>query len=238
MSTRLRHRRRDLVVTTMRIALVGLLLGPLGGCGGILSSPPHRDLYRVAPSFAFPARLPPVAAQLLVAMPSAPAGLDTRRIVLTRSPLSLDYYAEAEWTDRAPYLVQSALVDGFETSRAIAAVAPSGLGLHADFVLETAITDFEAAYDSPNGPPHVRVTLNVRLVRMPQRRILAQTSIGAVEAAAGNAIPDVVRAFDGALGHAVQEAVTWTLGNPALSRTPAPVQLRTRFVHPAGGHGK
>jgi len=41
------------------------------------------------------------------------------------------------------------------------------------------------------------------------------------QAAAGNKIPDIVAAFNTALGGAVEEAVRWTAGIPALSSSRA-----------------
>jgi cholesterol transport system auxiliary component len=195
---------------------VAALIPLLAGCG-LLSSPPERQLYRLAPTVAFPAQLPRVAAQLLIAAPTAPAGLDSRRIAASRTPISLDYFANAEWTDRAPFLLQDALVDGFEKSAAVPAVASDRGGLRADFVLDSALDDFTAIYDSPDAAPLVRVSLSLKLIRMPDRKIIAHTSIRREQRAATNTVVDVVNAFDVALGGAVQETVTWTVTNPALS---------------------
>lgn len=200
------------------VAIIALLLPLLlAGCGGLLSSPPQRQLYRVTPSFAFPAGLPHSAAQLLVAAPLAPAGLDSRRMALSTTPVSLDYYADGEWTDRAPFLVQDALVNGFEKSGALPAVAPDRGGLSADFVLDTSVDDFTAHYDSPAGPPIVRIALTAKLVRMPERKIIAHISVARDQRAAANTLPEIVRAFNVALGGAVPQVVAWTVGNPALS---------------------
>ena len=215
-----------------------LMLAPgLAGCGGLLSDPPKRELYRVTPTVAFRAGLPHVGAQLLVATPTAPAGLDTARIALSRSPVSLDYFAGAEWTDRVPYLVQTSLVEGFEKSAAIPAVGPDRGGLRADFVLETAIGDFQAIYDSPDGPPRISVRLTAKLVRIPERKIVAQISVSREAKAAANAVPDIVRAFDTALGGAIEEVVTATVTNPALSERRGSVIPWTRFVHAIGSSG-
>jgi cholesterol transport system auxiliary component len=195
-------------------------IGLLAGCGGLLSEPPQRQLYRVNPELAFAPGLPHVATQLLVATPTAPAGLDTNRVALTRSPVSLDYFADAEWTDRVPLLVRTALVDGFEKSGAIAGVGPESLGLRTDFVLDTAIREFTAVYDTPNAPPRAVVDLGVKLVRIPERQIVAQISVRGEASAGDTAVPAVVRAFDAALGRAVQQVVTWTVTNPALSERP------------------
>jgi cholesterol transport system auxiliary component len=214
-----------------RLVAILSLLTLLAGCGGILSEVPKRQIYRTTPSFAFTAPLPHVAAQLLVAVPTAPAGLDTERIALSRAAVTLDYFADAQWADRAPFLVQTALVEGFEKSAAIPAVGPEGLGVRADFVLDVAIGDFEAIYDSPEGPPRILVKLNAKLIRIPERRIAGQMSVSREAKAAANALPEIVRAFDSALGGAAHEIVTWTLSNPALSERRRSVISRTRFVH-------
>ncbi len=199
-----------------RLAAVAVLLPLLAGCG-VLSGPPQRALFRTTPVFGFPTGLPRVSAQLLIAAPAAPAGLDTRRIALSRSPVSLDYFADAEWTDRVPFLVQDALVEGFQKSGSLAAVGADRSGLRADFVLDAAVDDFTAIYDSPDGVPRARVSLNLKLVKMPERNIVAHTTVMREQPAAANTLPDIVRAFDGAVGGAVQDAVIWTVGNPALS---------------------
>jgi cholesterol transport system auxiliary component len=224
--------------------LAALLAAGPAGCGGLLSDAPKRELYRVSPKFAFPAGLPHVGAQLLVATPIAAGGLDTERIALSRAPLSLDYLADAQWADRVPYLVQTSLVEGFEKSAAIPAVGPDRGGLRADFVLETAIGDFTAIYDSPNGPPRISVRLTAKLVRMPERTIVAEIAVTREANAAANAVPEIVRAFEAALGGAIGEVVTWTLTNRALaSHAPTDRTLSdrrgsviswTRFVHAAG----
>jgi cholesterol transport system auxiliary component len=193
------------------------LLPLLAGCGGLLSSPPQRQLYRVTPSFGFPAGLPRSGVQLLVAAPTAPAGLDSRRMALSTNPVSLDYYADGEWTDRTPFLVQDALVDGFQKSGALPAVASDRGGLTADFVLDTSVDDFTSHYDSPNGAPLARVALTAKLIRMSDRKIIAHASAAGEQRAAANTLPDIVRAFDTALGGATQQVVVWTVRNPALS---------------------
>jgi len=197
------------------------VLTVLAGCGGILSEPPQRKLYQLkAPiSFAAPQRHSP--AQLLLALPNAPAGLDTERIALSRSPMSLDYFADAQWADRAPLLVQTALLDAFEKSGAVPAVGRDSAGLRADLILETDLRDFTAIYDSPTGPPRVTVGFNIKLIKIPERKIIAQKSVSRQQPAAADTIPEIVRAFDVALGGAVEEAVRWTVGSPALSRSRA-----------------
>lgn len=216
------------------VALAPLLLS---ACGGLFPAPPDRQLYRLEPNFTFPAALPRADIQLGVATPTTSAGLDTRRIALAKTPLSVDYFADAEWVDSAPVLVRTALIEGFEASGGVAAVEPAGLGLSVDLVLETAIRDFEAVYAEANRPPRVRVVLDLKLVGMAQHKIIAGTIVRGEAAAGENTVPAIVAAFDAALGRAVEQAVEWTLAAPGLPKRPVAVISRAPFVHP-GGAGK
>jgi cholesterol transport system auxiliary component len=215
-----------------RIAIVSLV-PLLAGCG-LLSDPPKRQIYRTSPVFTFATPLPHVGAQLLVAVPVAGAGLDTERIALSRAPVTLDYFADGQWADRLPFIVQAAIVDGFEKSAAIPAVGPESLGVHADFVLDIAIGDFQAVYDSPDGLPRIVVRFNAKLVRIPERRVAGEVSVRREAKATANSLPEIVHAFDQALGGAVEEIATWTIGNRVLSERRGSVNSRTRFVHGIG----
>jgi cholesterol transport system auxiliary component len=214
-----------------RFRLPAIVLGlALAGCGGLLPEAPKRQLYRLEPAIVAPAALPRIPVQLLIAIPITPAGLDTSRIALSRTAVSLDYYYDAEWTDRAPLLVQTALVDAFEKSGAVAGVARDSAALRADLVLETELRDFQAVYDSANGPPRASVGFTARLIKIPERNILAQTMITRQSSAAGNEVPAVVHAFDEALGAAADEVVHWVVSNAGLPRRRAALHSRTRFV--------
>ena len=136
-------------VTTALLLCLPMLLA---GCGGLLPKQPERTLYRLNPTVALPQPARRVSAMLVVATPTAAAGLDTKRIALIRSPVEIDYFADGEWIDRPPFLVKEALLESFQKSGAFAGISTEGLGLNADYVLNTDIRDFTAIYDSPMVP--------------------------------------------------------------------------------------
>src|SRR5262249_60443489 len=146
------------------------------GCPSLLGGSAAAHLYRVTPKSTYPANLPHRPLQILVDVPLAPAGLDSSRIALSRSAVSIDYFADSEWTDRAPLLVQTALLESFENSKAITAIDRESVGLRADFILKTEIRHFEAVYDSSSGPPETWVAINARLVDPASRDVVAQSS--------------------------------------------------------------
>ena len=194
-----------------------VLILTLAGCSGLLGGGEPAHLYRLTPKSTYPPNLPHRSVQLLINEPFAPAGLDKSRIALSRSPVSIDYFADSEWTDRAPLLVQTAIFQSFENSKAITAIDRELVGLRADFILDPEIRHFEAVYDSANGPPEVWVAINLRLVNPSTRDVVAQTLFERRERASANDVPSIVSAFDEALGGVVKEIVVWTVTNPALS---------------------
>jgi cholesterol transport system auxiliary component len=195
----------------------GLMMLALTGCASLLGVSAPGNLYRVTPKSTYPPGLPRLSQQLLVDVPLAPAGLDTARIALSRSAVSIDYFADSEWTERVPLLLQTALLESFENSKTMTAIDREAIGLRADFILRTEIRHFEAVYDSSNGPPDVWVAINTRLVDAPERKIVAQASFERHVAATASDVPSIIVAFDEALGGVMKEIVVWTVGNPALS---------------------
>jgi len=203
--------------------LLGASVLALAGCTKLLGPGPAPHLYRVTRKSSYPGNLPRLSGQLLVDVPSAPAGLDTARIALSRSAVSIDYFADSEWIDRVPLMVQTALLDSFESSGAITAIDRESIGLRADLILRTDIRHFEALYDSRDGPPQVWVAIGATLVDPSSREVVAQDSFERREQAQGSDIVQIVRAFDEALGGVMKDIVLWTVRNPALSRKRRPL---------------
>ena len=193
------------------------------GCASLLGLSPAPHLYRVTLKSTYPVNLPHLSGQLLVDVPSAPAGLDTARIALSRSAVSIDYFADSEWIDRVPLMVQTGLLDSFESSGAITALDREAIGLRADLILKTDIRHFEALYDSRDRPPEVWVEISARLVDPSGRDVVAHASFERRKQAQGSDIAQIVPAFDDALGGVMEDIVGWTVRSPALSAKRRPL---------------
>ena len=186
----------------------------LGGCGSLIGpSGPPPQIYRLEPNLSPASGGTSVSWQLAVARPNTTQTLDTERIALTRGPV-MDYYADAQWNDNVPRLVQSLLVEAFEKSGRIAAVAPESEGLHADYLLVTEIRNFEARYAGATGTPDVIVDIEAKLVD-PRGKVIGSLDARQTAPAGQNSIPAVVMAFDQAAAAAFAQIVTWTLQAPA-----------------------
>ena len=182
----------------------------LGGCELIKAAEEPTDLYTVTPKSTFDTDLPAVYWQLAVEVPAAAANLNTGRIAIAQTPTSSDYYAKTAWTDRAPLMVQTRIVDSFENTRKIVAVAREAIGLRADYVLQPDLRNFEAMYFY-GGAPIVHVRIVAKLVRMPDRQIIGVASFERCVRAREDKVPKVVEAFDQALGSVIKRLVAWTL---------------------------
>ena len=189
-------------------------IAALSGCASLFVSPPPKYIFRLTPVATFSPDLPRVRALLRVELPTAPAALDRRRIALTRSAISLDYFADAEWADTLSAMVQTVLTDSFENSRAITVIGGS-LGLRADFVLGTELRHFEAQYGAVGGPPAALVGIAAKLAKIPQNEVVAEERFERQIRAAGNDLPNIASAFDAAQQAVAAEIVAWTLRNAA-----------------------
>ena len=203
------HRRRLLQIGA------GLpLLALMPGCTDLVPGQrPAPDFFRLTPKSTFSQDLPNAEWQLVLEPPVANAGLATTRIALSKAPLEFQYYARSSWTDRAPQMVQTLMIESFENSRRIVSIGRESLGLRSDFVLKSELREFQAEYYNlePGAAPRIRVNISAKLVKMPRRVIIASQSFERVEQAAADNIKAVVDAFDTALGKVLRDLVVWTL---------------------------
>lgn len=181
----------------------------LAGCSSLIGPTAFPQIYRLEPVFPPASAGGPVTWQLAIARPNIMHALDTERIALSRGA-AMDYYADAEWNDTVPRLLQSLLVRAFERSGRMGAVAPESDGLRADYVLATDVRDFESQYDSEAGSPLVVIDIGAKLLDV-RGKVVAWFDARGTARATRNGIPAVVTAFDSALGSALTQIVGWTL---------------------------
>ncbi len=200
------------------LAWIGLVTVTFGllGCDGLLPSlgGPPPNLYTLTPKSTFAGGLPQVKWQLVVEEPVASGGLNVDRIALRASATELKYFARARWTERAPRMFQTLLVESFENSGAIVAVGRKAIGLRSDYNLKTEMREFQAEYFKAGVAPTARVRLNAKLVKLPQRAIIASKTFEAAIKSEGTEMRQVIKAFDRALGKVLRHTVEWTLKTP------------------------
>jgi cholesterol transport system auxiliary component len=197
-------------VKTRRDFLI-LSAAGLAGCGIVPDVNKPLTLYTVKPKLALAAQPAKVGWQLVVAEPAAERDIDTTRIALTRTPNVIEYFADGNWSDTAPRMVQAKLIEAFESTSAIVAVGRDAAGLRADYILQSDLRDFEADYTNGAASAHVR--LIAKLVQMPDRRITRTVGAEASAPAAGKDLAAIVTAFEQALGQVLSKIVTGILAS-------------------------
>lgn len=191
-------------------AAATIVLGLATACGIIPTPSPAPELYTLSPKSTFDDGLKPVTWQLGIETPTAPAGLRSARIAVTREPLTLEYFAGAQWVDDAPAMVQRLLIESFENSGRIVGVGRLAVALRSDYVLQPELREFQAEYAGGSAPT-VRVRINAKLIKMPERHIVASHTFERVIESPDNRMPTIVKTFDGALGKVMRDLVVWTL---------------------------
>jgi cholesterol transport system auxiliary component len=216
----------------VRLAVLAATAVVLSGCELIKAAEEPTDLYTITPKSTFEPDMPAVFWQLAVETPVASANLNTGRIAIAQSPTSSDYYSKTAWTDRAPLMVQTRIVDSFENSHKIVAVARDSFALRANYVLQPDLRNFEAMYFY-GGTPIAHVRIVAKLVRMPDRQIIGVATFERCVRAREDKVPKVVEAFDQALGSVMKRLVAWTLrAAPARPPNDSATYDVTKFRNP------
>ncbi|MEQ8343986.1 MAG: ABC-type transport auxiliary lipoprotein family protein [Sneathiellaceae bacterium] len=204
----------------LALAVAGLVLA---GCGALGGPPPQ--VFALTPKSTFADNLPDIGErlQLVVEQPESAGGLNTNRIAVKPHPLQLDYYAGARWTERAPLMVQTLLLESFENTGKIISVGREAIGLRPDFVLRGDLREFQAQYfdarSSSIEVPHILVQFNAKLIEQPRERIFDSRNFESCVRARSGSLDDVIAAFDEALGNVMKDAVQWSLYR-VVERTP------------------
>ncbi len=193
-----------------RFLLVSAAALAASGCGSLIGPEEGQKIYVLRPPLQ-KMEGPHVTWRLAVPRPDAPDSLDSRRISISRTANTMDYYADAVWPDKLAAVVQDVVVEAFEQSDRIAAVAPDTIDARADYSLILTIRDFEARYDTLDGVPTGVVRMHAKLVSKLGSNILGDLETAHEAPATANSIDAAVLALDTAFGATLTELVEWTL---------------------------
>lgn len=188
-----------LALTRRRLLQIGAL-APLAGCAG--GNAPRTFSLRPLP----PAEPSGPSFSLGIDAPKALKGLDSERIAYRSSAYEIQYYADADWIDLAPEMVQMVLVRSFQNRTRLSVSERSGGSAPPDFLLTSLLQDFQA--DAGRG---AQVSLVATLAVANRRHITRTRSFEAFVPSADDHIEQVVAAFDAALGKITSDLIAWTL---------------------------
>lgn len=188
--------------SAVMIAFMGVGLGSCAMMGN--SAPTTYDL--IAPR-SFAGQVKPSRIQLVVAEPTAVRALNSERIMVRPSAEKVSYYQGAVWSDRLPKLLQARMVEAFENSGAVKAVATSSDRIEGDLTLQTVVRSFQI--DVGEGAPSAQIDLFAKLVDGRQGKIVASKSFSSRVQADKDTPAGGVVAMNQALTVTLQDVVTW-----------------------------
>ncbi|NOD47564.1 MULTISPECIES: ABC-type transport auxiliary lipoprotein family protein [unclassified Ruegeria] len=190
------------------------LIGGCAGLGTLQQAAKPNDLYLLTPKSTFSSALPRIQKQIVVEEPTATAAVNTDQIAIQPTPLQVQYLPRARWVDRAPLIVQTLLVESYENSGKVAAVGRSTVGLRADYVIAPDLREFQGIVvqeTETSKSVRIEVRMNIKVIDEYEDKIIASSSFQENVVAASEQTPDLIEAFDKALGRAMRDAVEWSI---------------------------
>jgi len=150
--------------------------------------------------------LKPLSLSLVVSEPTAPRALDTDQMIVREADGSISYVHGAQWSDRAPALLQTRLIRAIEKKGY--SVAREGSGVLGDLSLSTEMSSFNLV---PGAPMQVEIVLVLRLIDTREGKMIAsrifqnKVSVGSLAGA------DIAAAFDKAISELTPAIADWML---------------------------
>ncbi|RSK32981.1 hypothetical protein EJA01_11745 [Rhodovulum iodosum] len=210
----------------LRLLILCLALSvSLSGCaavGALSRTNVPQNVYEIrAPATLPVARGRAQAIDFVVEVPAASGALDTESIMVRPSPTQIQYLPDARWSENAPVMLQTAMVDGFERTGAFRFVGRRPLSTSGDVALVTRLTDFHAALVPGTESAVVRVTLIARLVREDAASVVATRRFSAEVAVADLGNESILAGYDTAAGGVLSDLTEWVLATRRVATGPS-----------------
>lgn len=178
------------LVWRARRTACALTMTLLGGCSALLPSPPPPDhiylleagIAQIPPSASIPnARPAPPKHDLVLAvgMPRARAGFDTAQMIWVRHAHGLEVYSRNRWVDTPARMLAPLLAQALERSGTFHAVVQAPSAVSSALRLDTEIIRLQQ--DFSVQPSRVQFTLNVQLIDIGTRRVIASAEFDETE---------------------------------------------------------
>lgn len=166
-------------------ALLLLMTGCAGGLSGLLpkaAAQPTLLTLDTLPAARPPATATRSSATLVVEIPRAAPGYDTRDFAYRRRANEIDYYALHQWQDTPARLLQPLMTQALQDSGAFRAVVPASSNAAGDWRLESELLRLQQ--DHTQSPSVMRMALRARLIDNATRRVLGTRDFDYSEPAA------------------------------------------------------
>lgn len=151
-----------------------------------------------------------IARSVVVDVPQSSAFYNTQRIAVSFPGFKKDYYANGQWGDQLPNLLQQVMVQTLEDSGSFKSLSRAGQGMAADIVLQSELREFSATYDKPETP-HVIISVHVKLVDAKAGHVVASQTFTREGEPLKNTLGSVVGGFNAENHSLVREVMEWVV---------------------------
>lgn len=195
----------------MKSIILGIAILFLTGCSSLFVSKDNVNEFYVLNPIGQVIEVEDAApSRLAVQRPAIPEWLDTDRIMLRRKQNQVDFYAGSRWVMSAGDMVGFITAESLENNFITNDVYYSGAESLADYVLLMEVIAFDAYYEEDGMPPVAEVTLQGRLLAMPDSLIHYSFTTTHRMQAKHNEMSGIVEAFDASLKACMVDVVKHT----------------------------
>jgi phospholipid/cholesterol/gamma-HCH transport system substrate-binding protein len=188
--------------------------GILAGLERTTAKPAAATYYNLTAPKTFPPAEKAAKSQLVILEPTALVSLDTQRIITP--PGTAESADNPQWSDTIPKLVQAKIVESFENSNYVGAVARPLEGLNADYQLALDLRSFEVSNAPATGSSQPATMARVEFAAKilgENGRIVASRTFEAAVPVPDTKVSGAAAALDQAFGKAAADLVSWTAQN-------------------------
>ena len=136
-----------------------------------------------------------ITRSVVVDIPQSSAFYNTQRIAVSFPGFKKDYYANGQWGDQLPDLLQQVVVQSLEDSGSFKSISRAGQGMAADIILQSEVREFSATYDKAETP-HVVISMHVKLVNAKEGHVIASRTFTREGGPLKNTLESVVGGFN------------------------------------------
>lgn len=213
------HKLRTLTSTARRVMLP-LLAWAVAGCSSLWPAPsPQPAFFTLQAPVATAAATSPKASSaaavagtgtgpvLVVQVPRASPGFDSARIIYTRQPQQLEYFARHEWVDAPARLLAPLMVAALERGSTFSAVVLAPSAATGSLQLDTQLLRLQQEFGSV--PSRVRLSMRAQLIHTASRQVLATRDFEQVVDSATEDAPGGAAAAQSAAAAVLADMAAW-----------------------------
>ena len=184
----------------------------LAGCsalGALDRAAEPLDVYELRAPDDAPAARSMQGIEFIVEVPSASGAIDTDRILVRPTATQIQYLPDSRWSEQAPVMLQTAMVETFLRANAFRFVGRRPLGTSGDIALVSNLVDFGADVRPGTDGAVVKMTLVARLVREEDAAIVASRTFTHSVVAPNTSTATLLAGFEAVSNAVLTDLARW-----------------------------